>query len=74
MKDLVFICCEYVEEQKVIMTIDQLLYILMQYKEFLEGNYNDPANPPASLDIEFIAEGKDALDMYCKLTGYTTFP
>ncbi|UYZ84864.1 hypothetical protein MTZ49_04670 [Entomomonas sp. E2T0] len=56
------------------MTIDQLLYILMQYKEFLEGNYNDPANPPASLDIEFIAEGKDALDMYCKLTGYTTFP
>ena len=55
--DYVFIGTEYVEEQQVILTREQLLYILEQYKAFLEGNDEDPNNPPASIDVEFIAEG-----------------
>ena len=60
----VFIGTEYVEEQQVIMTKEQLLYVLEQYKAFLEGNYKDPNNPPAPIDVEFIAEGQEAIDIY----------
>lgn len=60
----VFIGTEYVEEQQVIMTKEQLLYVLEQYKAFLEGDYNDPNNPPDPIDVEFIAEGQEAIDIY----------
>ena len=62
--DYVFIGTEYVEEQQVIMTKEQLLYVLEQYKAFLEGDYKDPDNPPAPIDVEFIAEGQEAIDIY----------
>ncbi|MBC9132006.1 hypothetical protein FcAc13_11915 [Frischella sp. Ac13] len=60
----VFIGTEYVEEQQVIMTKEQLLYVLEQYKAFLGGDYKDPDNPPAPIDVEFIAEGQEAIDIY----------
>ncbi|NUF26968.1 hypothetical protein [Gilliamella sp. ESL0254] len=62
--DYVFIGTEYVEEQQVIMTREQLLYVLEQYKTFLEGDYKDPNNPPGPIDVEFIAEGQEAIDIY----------
>nr|WP_282554504.1 hypothetical protein [Providencia sp. G1(2023)] len=37
--NLVFIACEYVKEQRVILTVEQLIYILEQYKEFLQGDF-----------------------------------
>ena len=67
--DYVFIGTEYVERQQVILTREQLLYILEQYKAFLEGNYRDPNNPPAPIDVEFIAEGQEAVDLYNSLEG-----
>ena len=67
--DYVFIGTEYVERQQVILTREQLLYILEQYKAFLEGNYEDPNNPPAPIDVEFIAEGQEAVDLYNSLEG-----
>ena len=67
--DYVFIGTEYVEEQQVILTREQLLYVLEQYKAFLEGNYEDPNNPPAPIDVEFIAEGQEAVDLYNSLEG-----
>ena len=67
--DYVFIGNEYVERQQVILTREQLLYILEQYKAFLEGNYRDPNNPPAPIDVEFIAEGQEAVDLYNSLEG-----
>ena len=60
----VFIGTEYVEEQQVIMTKEQLLYVLEQYKAFLEGDFKDPNNPPDPIDVEFIAEGQEAIDIY----------
>ena len=67
--DYVFIGTEYVERQQVILTREQLLYVLEQYKAFLEGNYRDPNNPPAPIDVEFIAEGQEAVDLYNSLEG-----
>ena len=67
--DYVFIGNEYVERQQVILTREQLLYVLEQYKAFLEGNYRDPNNPPAPIDVEFIAEGQEAVDLYNSLEG-----
>jgi hypothetical protein len=72
--DYVFIGTEYVEEQQVIMTREQLLYVLEQYKAFLEGDYNDPNNPPDPIDVEFIAEGQEAIDMYNGLEGSHLVP
>jgi hypothetical protein len=72
--DYVFIGTEYVEEQQVIMTREQLLYVLEQYKALLEGDYNDPNNPPDPIDVEFIAEGQDAIDMYNGLEGSHLVP
>ncbi|MDI2113788.1 YacL family protein [Commensalibacter nepenthis] len=38
----VFICNDYLDEQKVIMTIEQFLYVLEQYKIFLKKNIRIP--------------------------------
>lgn len=72
--DYVFIGTEYVEEQQVIMTREQLLYVLEQYKSFLEGNYKDPNYPPDPIDVEFIAEGQEAIDIYNSLEGTHQVP
>lgn len=70
----VFIGTEYVEEQQVIMTREQLLYVLEQYSSFLESDYKDPNYPPEPIDVEFIAEGQDAVDMYNSLEGSQKVP
>ncbi|MDF7671656.1 hypothetical protein PT276_10710 [Orbaceae bacterium ESL0721] len=72
--DYVFLGTEYVEEQQVLMTREQLLYVLEQYKAFLEGNYKDPNNPPDPIDVEFIAEGQDAINKYEGLEGAHCIP
>ncbi len=66
-KNMVFIANEYVQEQRVLLTIDQLLYILEQYKAFLGGNYTDPDFPPKPIDVEYIAEGEEAMRIYATL-------
>jgi len=68
-QDKVFIACEYVEEQRVLLTIDQLLYVLEQYKAFLVGNYTNPDVPPEPIDVEYIAEGEEAMRIYASLEG-----
>ncbi|WP_241587751.1 DUF5376 domain-containing protein [Rosenbergiella epipactidis] len=72
--DYVFIGTEYVEEQQVIISREQLLYVLEQYKTFLEGNYKDPNNTPDAIDLEFIAEGQEAIDLYNGLEGSHLVP
>ncbi|WNJ81268.1 hypothetical protein RJE46_08590 [Cedecea neteri] len=67
--DLVFIACEYVKEQRVTLTVEQLIYILEQYKEFLQGFFNNASFPPEPIDIEYIAEGQEAMNMYVSLEG-----
>ena len=67
--DYVFIGNEYVEEYQVILNREQFLYILEQYKACLKGKYKDPNNPPAPIDVEFIAEEQEAIDLYDSLEG-----
>lgn len=70
----VFIGCEYVEEQQIIMTIEQTLYILEQYKTFLESDYTNSALHPEPIDVEYIAEGKEAIALYESLDGAYCLP
>lgn len=70
----VFIYCEYVEELRVILTVDQTFYVLEQYRNFLTGHYKNPDFPPEPLDVEFIAEGQEALDIYLSLEGSPGLP
>lgn len=69
----VFIGCEYVEEQQVLLTIEQTLYVLEQYRLFLEGSYTKDF-PPEPIDVEYLAEGKDAIIQYESLDGAYCLP
>ena len=66
--EYVFICSEYIRPRPVLMTTEQALYILEQYKSFLERNHKK-RHPPEPIDVEFIAEGQEAIDMYNALDG-----
>ncbi|MCX8579093.1 hypothetical protein J3U35_06520 [Gilliamella sp. B2717] len=46
--------------------------MLEQYKAFLEGDYNDPNNPPDPIDVEFIAEGQEAIDIYIWIAKFSS--
>ena len=65
------IFCEYVEEWKVLLSFDQLEFILEQYKISLSFNKNEKPNP---IDIEYIAEGDEAVRIYSSLDGAHTYP
>lgn len=71
--DKVFIGCEYVEEQQVLLTIEQTLYVLEQYRLFLEGSYTKDC-PPEPIDVEYLAEGRDAITQYESLDGAYFLP
>lgn len=72
-QDRVFIGCEYVEEQQVLLTIEQTLYVLEQYRSFLEGSYTKK-QPPEPIEIEYLSEGKDAVAQYESLEGAYCLP
>ena len=65
------IFCEYDEESKVLLSFDQLEFILEQYKISLSFKKNEEPNP---MDIEYIAEGDEAVRIYSSLDGAHTYP
>ena len=65
------IFCEYAEELKVLLSFDQLEFILEQYKISLSFNKNEKPDP---IDIEYIAEGDEAVRIYSSLDGAHTYP
>ena len=65
------IFCEYDEESKVLLSFEQLEFILEQYKIFLSSNKNEEPDP---IDIEYIAEGDEAVRIYSSLDGAHTYP
>ncbi|WP_337261477.1 MULTISPECIES: hypothetical protein [unclassified Serratia (in: enterobacteria)] len=69
----VFIGCEYVQEQQVLLTIEQALYVLEQYRSFLEGSYTKDY-PPEPIDVEYLAEGHNAVTQYESLEGAYCLP
>ncbi|MCO7256557.1 hypothetical protein KSI86_20590 [Dickeya oryzae] len=72
-QDKVLIGCEYVEEQRVLLTIEQTLYVLEQYRAFLAGSYTKDY-PPESIDVEYFAEGSNAVTQYESLEGAYCLP
>ncbi len=73
-QDKVFIGCEYVIEQQVILTIEQILYVLEQYRQFLEADYTNPQIQLEPIDVEYIAEGDVAVKLYESLEGSYGMP
>lgn len=69
----VFIGCEYVQDQQVLLTIEQTLYVLEQYRSFLEGSYTKDYSPEP-IDVEYLAEGHDAATQYASLEGAYCLP
>ena len=65
------IFCEYSSESKVLLYFDQLEYILEQYKNSLNVSKEEKPDP---IDIEYIAEGDDAVKIYSSLDGAYTYP
>ncbi|WP_127959667.1 hypothetical protein [Serratia microhaemolytica] len=72
-QDKVFIGCEYVEEQQVLLTIEQTLYVLEQYRSFLTGSHTKD-HQPEPIDVEYLAEGRDAVRQYEALEGAYCLP
>lgn len=65
----VFLMCEYVDDQKVLLTKEQCLYALEQYRAFLSRNFRKKTFTPVPFDIEYIAEGDEAIIKFNELGG-----
>ena len=65
------IFCEYSPEPKVLLYFDQLEYILEQYKNALSISNREKPDP---IDIEYIAEGDEAVRIYSSLDGAYIYP
>ena len=73
-KDKVFIGCEYIEEQQVLLNIDQLILILKKYKLFVEGDYTSSESLFEPINIEYIAERTKAIRIFESLDGSCGMP
>lgn len=71
-KNYVMLSCEYVEELKVLLFLEQFEYIIEQYKIFLEYG-NDAKKIPSYIDVEYISEGSDAVEIYLSVEGAYTY-
>lgn len=67
--DWVFIECEYIDEQKVLLTRQQVTAALEEYRLFLKCNYKSSEFSPNSFWVEYEAEGQEAFDRYIATGG-----
>ena len=65
----VFLGCEFVEKYRVLMSLGQALDVLTRYEKFLKSGHGSLHKPPAPMDVEFIAEGQEAVALYDALGG-----
>lgn len=65
----VYIECEYIEEQKVFLTREQLKKAIEEYNNFLRSDYKHRNQIPASFIVEYEAEGEEALQLYLRTGG-----
>jgi hypothetical protein len=66
---LVYIESEFVEAHKVCLTIDQIFEALDKYKLFLSSDYRSPTFQPVPFDVEYVAEGEQALGHFLREGG-----
>ena len=73
-RECVFIACEYSEEQKILISIDQFVYVLSRYKTCLiDDSSRDKDRAPNSIDVKYIAEGDQAVKIYSEIKGAHTY-
>jgi hypothetical protein len=65
----VYIECEYREDQKVFMSVEQAIIALEKYKSFLDNRVNFAYQVPSPFEVEYEAEGQEALDRYLETGG-----
>lgn len=65
----VYIECEYKEDQKVFMSVEQAIIALEKYKTFLDNRDNFSYQVPSPFEVEYEAEGQQALDRYLETGG-----
>ena len=60
---IILINCEFVDEWVVLITFEQIMYLLDQYRSFISNkNYYDKNKIlPDPIDIEFVSEGMQAV-------------
>jgi hypothetical protein len=68
-RDVVFIECEYVKTQKVLLTYSQITDALNKYVLFLCGDYKTRAAVCQPYEVEYEDEGQVALDKYRETGG-----
>jgi hypothetical protein len=62
--DVVLIESEYVEGQNVLLETNQLIELLVAFRERLSGSFHDPGAAIPSLRVSIIATGTEAHGMY----------
>ena len=65
----VFIECEYLDNQKVLLTRQQVTDALEQYRLFLNSDYKSNKIIPTPFIVEYEAEGEEALNRYLEAGG-----
>ena len=61
---MVFIEDMYCEEYKILISNEQLLHVLDEYKRHIKARYYDQDTIPPPIEFEYIAEGDEAYDLY----------
>lgn len=62
--NMVFIEEMYYEEYKILISNEQFLHVLEEYKRHIDADYDDPNTIPPPIEFEYIAEGDEAYDLY----------
>jgi hypothetical protein len=65
----IFLECEFVENQKVLANVKDLILALMAYKEFLSVAKTTPGNEPMPFEVRYEKEGEAALRFYLDAGG-----
>jgi uncharacterized protein YacL (UPF0231 family) len=61
--------CEFSENLKAYLTTDQIMNVLLQYKTFLQNEFRHPSFRPSPFEVEYLAEGDAAQQLYLENGG-----
>lgn len=65
----VFLECQFDDEMKVLLTHEQIISVLQNYRVFVSDDCGDPAHMPPPFEVEYEASGEEALDRYLEAGG-----
>ncbi len=68
-KDYLYIYCELIEERQVVLTCESALKALSEYRNLVLSDWKSPEFESGQFEVEYEAEGDDALSLFRKLGG-----